>query len=391
MLASADGTVLEASSPDDGRAATASSSTTAAAGSPHYIHLESLPPLTVGQSVAQGEQIGRVGNSGTERSTCTTRRWPTARRCGSRSTARSITRTRETRRRAARGAATRREADEPELPDELVHAVRPERQALPARLQAGTGADEDRPAGRRTATGIRPTSGGHVDARAGRTSRRSRSSAASSTSFAYKSSTGEVELPPPQRQRPRRRRRSASGNWAKGWTNFMPFCIGGQPYYIAYNSLNGSANIDRINAEGNGATNIYGRARGRKGWTDFMPFVQGGTQYLLLVQGRQRRGRDRQDHRQRQQRRRHRASGRTRGRRAGRASFRSSTTAPCTSSPTRRPRARSRSLKVKANGQGIQTLGSDLDEAVDGVLAASDRRRRRTSSPTRHTPAPSRC
>ena len=32
----------------------------------HYIHLEQVPPLTKGQHVAQGEQIGRVGNSGTE-------------------------------------------------------------------------------------------------------------------------------------------------------------------------------------------------------------------------------------------------------------------------------------------------------------------------------------
>src|SRR5262245_52276518 len=32
----------------------------------YYLHLEQIPPLTVGQFVAQGEQIGRVGNSGTE-------------------------------------------------------------------------------------------------------------------------------------------------------------------------------------------------------------------------------------------------------------------------------------------------------------------------------------
>ena len=32
----------------------------------HYIHLEQVPPLVKEQKVAQGEQIGRVGNSGTE-------------------------------------------------------------------------------------------------------------------------------------------------------------------------------------------------------------------------------------------------------------------------------------------------------------------------------------
>lgn len=31
----------------------------------HYIHLEQVPSLSIGQKVAQGEQIGRVGNSGT--------------------------------------------------------------------------------------------------------------------------------------------------------------------------------------------------------------------------------------------------------------------------------------------------------------------------------------
>ena len=31
-----------------------------------YIHLESLPPLTVGQQVAQGEMVGRISNSGAE-------------------------------------------------------------------------------------------------------------------------------------------------------------------------------------------------------------------------------------------------------------------------------------------------------------------------------------
>jgi murein DD-endopeptidase MepM/ murein hydrolase activator NlpD len=31
----------------------------------HYLHLEQVPPLAIGQQVAQGEQIGRVGNTGT--------------------------------------------------------------------------------------------------------------------------------------------------------------------------------------------------------------------------------------------------------------------------------------------------------------------------------------
>ena len=55
----------------------------------HYIHLEQVPPLTVGQKVAQGEQIGRVGNSGTEAVPPSLHaNWLTAAPCESPSTAR---------------------------------------------------------------------------------------------------------------------------------------------------------------------------------------------------------------------------------------------------------------------------------------------------------------
>ena len=32
----------------------------------HYVHLESVPPLAVGQKVAQGEVVGRISNSGAD-------------------------------------------------------------------------------------------------------------------------------------------------------------------------------------------------------------------------------------------------------------------------------------------------------------------------------------
>ena len=64
----------------------------------------------------------------------------------------------------------------------------------------------------------------------------------------------------------------------------MPFTLGGQPYYVAYNSTNGGANLDRINAAGNGASTIWSGSWG-KGWTHLAPFVQGGVQYFLAYHG----------------------------------------------------------------------------------------------------------
>jgi hypothetical protein len=74
------------------------------------------------------------------------------------------------------------------------------------------------------------------------------------------------------------------GTWSKGWTHFMPFALAGQPYYVAYNSMTGTANVDRINATGNGAATQWS-GRWGKGWTHLVPFVQGGVQYFLAYHG----------------------------------------------------------------------------------------------------------
>jgi hypothetical protein len=74
------------------------------------------------------------------------------------------------------------------------------------------------------------------------------------------------------------------GTWWAGWTHFTPFALGGTPYFIAYDSLHGYANIDRINVEGSGSTTIGG-GTWTKGWTHFVPYVMGPTQYLLLYKG----------------------------------------------------------------------------------------------------------
>lgn len=101
--------------------------------------------------------------------------------------------------------------------------------------------------------------------------------------FSYKSSTGRVRF----------ERLSSGGagtvglsegTWYKGWTHFVPFSRGGQPYFIAYDSLNGYANIDRINAEGSGSTKISG-STWTKGWTHLVQYDLNAKSYLLLYKG----------------------------------------------------------------------------------------------------------
>ena len=70
------------------------------------------------------------------------------------------------------------------------------------------------------------------------------------------------------------------GTWSKGWTHFIPLKLGSDNYYVAYNSLYGGANLDRINASGNGASTLWSAWWG-KSWTNFVPFVQSGVQYFI--------------------------------------------------------------------------------------------------------------
>ena len=55
-------------------------------------------------------------------------------------------------------------------------------------------------------------------------------------------------------------------------------------YYIAYNSLTGARNIDRINAAGTGASTVMGGSWTR-GWTQLVPFKLGNVQHVLLYRG----------------------------------------------------------------------------------------------------------
>jgi hypothetical protein len=101
--------------------------------------------------------------------------------------------------------------------------------------------------------------------------------------FAYQASTGKVRFDRMNGQG-EGTTMIANRTWGKGWTHFMPFSLGGRPYFIAYDSLRGNANIERVNGEGNGSTTIYSHTWD-EGWTHFTPYVSGGVQYMLIYKG----------------------------------------------------------------------------------------------------------
>jgi hypothetical protein len=76
----------------------------------------------------------------------------------------------------------------------------------------------------------------------------------------------------------------ANQTWWGGWNHFVPFVVDGVTHFIAYDSLHGYANIDRIHALGDNTTNVY-KGAWDKGRTSLVPFVLGPTQYLLLYKG----------------------------------------------------------------------------------------------------------
>ncbi len=101
--------------------------------------------------------------------------------------------------------------------------------------------------------------------------------------FSYRASTGKVSY---HRMNLHGEGLTAlsSETWWKGWTHVTPFSLGSNAYFLTYDSLHGYANIDRIAADGSGSTKIYGDTW-TKGWTHFTPYVLGGKQYVLLYKG----------------------------------------------------------------------------------------------------------
>jgi len=99
--------------------------------------------------------------------------------------------------------------------------------------------------------------------------------------LAYASATGKVEFNRIGTGGPTK---LSGGTWGKGWTHLAPLTLGGQPYFIAYNSLTGARNVDRINATGTGSTTALG-GLWTQGWTQIVPFSLAGVQHVLLYKG----------------------------------------------------------------------------------------------------------
>eukprot|EP01060_Flectonema_neradi_P004172 TRINITY_DN12738_c0_g1_i1.p1 TRINITY_DN12738_c0_g1~~TRINITY_DN12738_c0_g1_i1.p1 ORF type:complete len:472 (+),score=60.23 TRINITY_DN12738_c0_g1_i1:76-1491(+) len=76
----------------------------------------------------------------------------------------------------------------------------------------------------------------------------------------------------------------AFGYWGKRWTNLVPFYRGGHPYLLVYNSLTGHANIEKFYNSGAGTTNVY-QSTWIKGRTELLFYNFGATQYLMLYIG----------------------------------------------------------------------------------------------------------
>jgi hypothetical protein len=246
----------------------------------HYIHLSYLPPLTVGQKVAQGEVIGHVGNSGTE--------------------AMHLHYTQ-----LADGQAVRIMFDGTLIntsasntaswntwgtsnAEKLTSYDCPQESFTPFTQGANPSFLDYKPA--TGGMGINRINSGGL----GVTTTGSESWSRSWTHFTpfkigvdpylfvYKAATGAVSFEKVD-SGGTGTTTVGSGTWSKGWTHFMPLVVGGANYYIAYSSLNGSTNLDKINAAGNGSSTVWSGNWG-KSWTNLVPFVRDGVQYFVAYQ-----------------------------------------------------------------------------------------------------------
>ena len=249
----------------------------------HYIHIEEKPPLAVGQSVAQGEQIGRTSNSG--------------------ATAVHLHYTQ-----LSDGDAVRIKFNGTSIDTHAGNSDSygtwgtDDAEKLTSLNCAGNSFTGWNQGGDRyhliykPSTGdtkivrMEPTGAGVTTTWSGEWSRGwthfipyYQEAGGHPHAIVYKSSTGQVSFV----------RLDlwgegvtnlATRTWWAGWTHFVPFTIDGDPHFLAYDSLHGYANIDRINPTGDGTTTVYQSTWG-KGRTSLVPFKLGSVQYLLLYKG----------------------------------------------------------------------------------------------------------
>ena len=75
--------------------------------------------------------------------------------------------------------------------------------------------------------------------------------------FRYKASTGEFRYERVNSQAQGTTLLS-SGTWWAGWTNILPINMGGKPHFIVYDQVHGYVNVEKVNAEGSGSSTLNG-------------------------------------------------------------------------------------------------------------------------------------
>jgi hypothetical protein len=245
----------------------------------HYVHLESVPPLADGQFVAQGEQIGRISNSGAESMHLHYNQEADG----------------EPVRVRFNGEAIDTHAGNEDSwgtygnGEELTSLNCPGNSFMHFNQDGKRHQLEYKPGSGKVSIDRFKADGAGLDHRwsgtwsQGWTHLVPFSHDGEPRFFAYKSSSGKVSF---NRLGANGQGNTtlSSGTWGKGWTHFMPFSKSGSNYYIAYNSLYGHANLDRITAAGTGGATIWQGDWG-KGWTHLAPFDLDGVQYFLAYHG----------------------------------------------------------------------------------------------------------
>ena len=243
-------------------------------------HLQTIPPVVVGQAVAQGQQIGRIGRSGADEFHLhyTQLRDGTAVKIQFNGTEIETGQdnpdtwgdwvTRDGEQLTSNNCPGR--AFVPFFQDAKQHFLAYEN----ARGAAGIASIKSDASGVTNPWGT--TSGDKMW-----THFMPFSVAGDTRYISYASATGAVQF---DRIRTTGPTKLSAGTWGKGWTHLMPFTLGTSPYFIAYNALTGSANVDRINAAGTGSTTAIGTTW-TKGWTQLVPFRMSGVQYFLTYRG----------------------------------------------------------------------------------------------------------
>lgn len=243
----------------------------------HYIHLESLPPLTVGQKVGQGEQIGRNGNSGTAAVHLHYTQLADGKAVRSKFNGKWV----QTHAGNLDSYNTWGTSDA-----ERLMSVNCAGESFMGYTYAGDNYNllykpQD---GRSTIIRINDAGNGVINEWNGNWSKGwthfvSYPLLTQWHAFVYKSATGKVSF----------LRMNTNGNgvtnltsgtWGKGWTHFVPFRRNGITYVLAYNSLYGYANLERVNSDGSGTTNLF-KQTWIKGRTVLAPYQLGPDHYIL--------------------------------------------------------------------------------------------------------------